>query len=226
MSTYSHAQHFPESLAGLLRQTYSPLEIIVLVDGAHSDSLALLQETHDPRLRFITTPAPSGMIPAWNKVCGEAQGKYLLYCADDDVLLPGAIDKQVEQMERHSNISFSHADFIYMDEAGTEIGRWVSPRGEFVRPGIEAWKLFVNQTRCCMQTTVVRRSCWEQVGGWDNDAPGIREIIPSTLSFCEWAPRDMWPIQHAGIVSGKITPIPPRNDSSICRSIMRFPSST
>jgi glycosyltransferase involved in cell wall biosynthesis len=183
MSTYSHSQHFPESLAGLLRQTYSPLEIIVLVDGAHPDSLALLKKTHDPRLRFFTTPAPSGMIPAWNKVCGEARGKYLLYCADDDVLLPGAIDEQVDQMERHSNISFSHADFIYMDEAGTEIGRWVSPRGEFVRPGIEAWNLFVVQTRCCMQTTVVRRSSWEQVGGWDDDAgyPGDNSLYLKLL---------------------------------------------
>jgi glycosyltransferase involved in cell wall biosynthesis len=183
MSTYSHSQHFPESLAGLLKQTYSPLEIIVLVDGAHPESLALLERTQDPRLRFFTTPVPSGMIPAWNKVCSEAEGKYLLYCADDDVLLPHAIDKQVEQMERHTSVTFSHADFIYVDEAGTEIGRWVSPRGEFVRSGIEAWNLFVVQTRCCMQTTVVRRSIWEQVGGWDDDAgyPGDNSLYLKLL---------------------------------------------
>src|ERR1041384_2900440 len=83
-STSSRPDLFPETLRGLLRQTYAPLEIVVLVDGDNADSIALLESCGDPRLRWFATSKPSGMIAAWNKVVAAARGKYFLYCADDD----------------------------------------------------------------------------------------------------------------------------------------------
>ncbi len=183
MSTYSHAQHFPASLEGLLIQTYDPLEIIVLADGSNPESLELLNACDDPRLRYITTPEPSGWTPAWNRVGAEVKGKYLLYCAHDDILLPRAIDQQIYQMEAEDRVVFSHADFIYMDENAVDIGQWVSPNGTFIRAGPDAWQLYVIQTRCCMQTTVYRRDAWERVGGWDDDAghPGDNSLYLKLL---------------------------------------------
>ena len=183
MATCLHPDHFQESFQGLLIQTYEPLEIIVLVDGADAESLALLERCTDPRVRYISTPVPSGMIPAWNKICREARGKYLLFCADDDILLPEAIERQVELMEQAENVAFCHADFICIDEKGHEIGRWVSYRGDFIRPGLEAWPFFLVQTRCCMQTTVVRKDLWEQVNRWDEDAgcPGDNSLYLKLL---------------------------------------------
>jgi GT2 family glycosyltransferase len=183
MATCLRADLFPEALAGLLRQTYSPLEIVVLADGADAGSLAVLKNAADPRVRWITTPAPSGMVPAWNRVVREARGKYVLFCADDDVLLERAIDQQVSLLEAHDAVAFCHADFIFIDDDGAEIGRWVSHRGRFIDAGADAWPDYVVRTRCCMQTTVVRKSVWDQVGGWDEDAgnPGDNSLYLKLL---------------------------------------------
>ena len=137
MATCLRADLFPESLRGLLRQTYSPLEIIVLVDGSNPESLEALRTCGDPRVRWITTDKPSGMVPAWNRVCGEAKGEYLLFCADDDVLTDGAVDEQVALMEEHANVVFCHADFTFMDDEGKELSRSISPSGRFVRLGAQ-----------------------------------------------------------------------------------------
>jgi glycosyltransferase involved in cell wall biosynthesis len=185
-STHSRPDLFPETLDGLLRQTYAPLEIVVLVDGAHPASIGLLETCTDPRLRWFATPEPSGMIAAWNKVVAAARGKYFLYCADDDVLLDRAIDAQVELLEGHSNVGFCHADFNLIDDTGARIGEWRSHEGEWIKSGQSEWRRYLTHPRCCMQTCVIRRDLWEQAGGWDESSgyPGDNslylKLLPST----------------------------------------------
>jgi len=170
MATCSRPDLLHESLSGLLRQRYSPLEIVVLVDGGCRGSITLLESIHDPRLRWFATPKPSGMARAWNRVCTEANGKYFLFCADDDVLLDNAIDEQVQLLETYHEVGFCHADFGFIGDDGAELGRWVSHRGRFVDDGLKAWAEYLVATGCCMQSAVVRKDLWDAVGGWDNDA--------------------------------------------------------
>jgi len=183
MSTSLRADLFPESFAGILKQTYSPLEIIVLADGSDPGSVKILEACRDPRVRFITTPKSSGMVPAWNRVCREAKGKYMLFCADDDVLLENAIDQQIELMEKYPSVVFCHADWTDIDDDSKELNRHIFHRGRFIDPGLSAWPKYLIATQCCMQTTVMRRSAWEQVGGWDEDAghPGDNSLYLKLL---------------------------------------------
>lgn len=182
-STYSRPDLFEQSLRGLLRQTYEPLEIVVLVDGANPASIEVLNRYTDPRLRWFTTPKPSGMIPAWNKVVQESKGTYFLFCADDDILLERAIDGQVRLLEENPRVGFCHADFRFIDDHGNSMSEWRSHEGTWIKPGLEEWQRYLRQPKCCMQTTIVRRALWDQVGGWDEDAgyPGDNSLYLKLL---------------------------------------------
>jgi glycosyltransferase involved in cell wall biosynthesis len=186
-STYSRPDLFAISLDGLLRQRYEPLEIVVLVDGANPGSLEVLAARSDPRLRSFATPKPSGMVPAWNKVVAPTRGKYFLYCADDDVLLDGAIEAQIDLLESNPNVGFCHADFNLIDDEGEQIGLWQSHEGTWIKPGLAEWQRYLLQPKCCMQTTVVRRALWDQVGGWDEDAgyPGDNSLYLKLLRIAD-----------------------------------------
>jgi glycosyltransferase involved in cell wall biosynthesis len=183
MATCLRSDLFPESLKAALLQTYEPLEILVLADGSNKESLEILKNCIDPRLRWMTTPHPSGMVPAWNRVCSESKGKYFLFCADDDVLMPKAIDQQVELLERSTEVDFCHADFAFIDDEGRELGTWVSHEGTWIKSRHDEWPRYLVHTRCCMQTTVVRRQAWDAVGGWDEDAgnPGDNSLYLKLL---------------------------------------------
>jgi glycosyltransferase involved in cell wall biosynthesis len=185
MSTYSRPDLFPESLDSLLKQTYEPLEILILADGSNKTTLDILKSCKDPRLRWISTPTPSGMFPATNRACKESKGKYLLFCADDDVLLNRAIDQQVELMQQNPNMAFCHADYICFDDYGKELNRWISHRGTFVEKGIKAWPRYLARTCCCITSTIVRRSMWDTVGGYDEDAgnPGDNSLYLKLLNI-------------------------------------------
>jgi glycosyltransferase involved in cell wall biosynthesis len=185
MATCLRPDLFEMGLAGLLRQTYSPLEIVVLVDGGNGETIQILESCRDPRLRWFQTPAPSGMIRAWNRVCAESRGKYFLFCADDDILLDRAVDRQVALLEANPRVAFCHSDFIFIDDEGNEIDRWVSHEGDFIKPGSEEWPRYAVRTGCCMQTVVLRRSLWDTVGGWDEDSgnPGDNSLYLKLLRY-------------------------------------------
>ena len=170
MATYFRPQLFPESLASMLAQTYEPLEIIVLVDGACPESIRALEGCRDPRLQWFVTERALGMVPAWNAVCTRARGKYLLYCADDDVLLPRAVEEQVGLLEDNPSVLFCHADWEYVDDDGNHLSNAISPRGRYIERGSSAWARFLAVTGACMQTTVIRREAFTEVGGWDEEA--------------------------------------------------------
>jgi glycosyltransferase involved in cell wall biosynthesis len=186
-STYSRPDLFAESLDGLLKQSYPALEIVVLADGGNPESLALLNARKDSRLRWFSTPSPSGMIPAWNKVVGAATGKYFLYCADDDVLCDEAIERQVELLEGNPGVGFCHADFFFVDDDGNKLSEWTSHEGTWIKPGLEEWPRYLCQPKACMQTCVVRRSLWQAVGGWDEDAgyPGDNSLYLKLLRIAD-----------------------------------------
>jgi glycosyltransferase involved in cell wall biosynthesis len=186
-STFSRPDLFRESLSGLLRQTYYPLEIVVLVDGGNPSSIRILEEHADPRLHWFTTEKPSGMIAAWNSVVSRSKGKYFLYCADDDVLLDSAVDRQIDCLEQNRQVGFCHADFYLIDDQSNRIGDWRSHEGNWIKKGLSEWEKYLRQPRCCMQTTVVRRELWDKVGGWDEDAgyPGDNSLYLKLLRISD-----------------------------------------
>lgn len=170
MSTYLRFELFPKSFRGLLDQSYSPLEIIVLVNGGHPEPIRVINAAADPRVRCISTPEPLEMVQAWNRVVREVRGKYFLFCSDDDVLQLGAIEQQVELLERHPHVGFCHADFRFIDDDGKVVGEWISHEGKFTKRGLDEWERYIIRTGACMQTVVVRTDLWRQVGGWEEDA--------------------------------------------------------
>lgn len=186
-STYSRPDLFEQTLKGLLRQTYEPLEIVVLVDGANPASIDVLRAHADPRLRWFTTPKASGMIPAWNKVVAESKGELFLFCADDDVLLENAIEAQIDLLLANPDVGFCHADFYLVDDDGKQIGEWQSHEGTWIKSGLSEWERYLMQPKCCMQTAVVRRALWDRVGRWDEDAgyPGDNSLYLKLLKVSD-----------------------------------------
>ncbi len=178
---------FGMTLASILKQTYSPLEVVVLANGSYADSMALLAGCQDPRVRWIATPVLCPMVAAWNRVCGETKGKYVLFCSDDDMLAGEAVDHQVALLEQNPGVGFCHADFTTIDDDGRQISSWISHRGQFIDNGVGAWRSFLIAPRCHILTTVFRRDLWLQVGGWDGDAgnPGDNSLYLKLLALSD-----------------------------------------
>ncbi len=83
------------ALHSALNQTHSALEVIVVVDGPNPETMTILSELDDPRLRVIQNEQPLGAGAARNRGAALANGAWLAFLDDDDEWLPNKLAKQL-----------------------------------------------------------------------------------------------------------------------------------
>jgi glycosyltransferase involved in cell wall biosynthesis len=95
---YNNYPFIKDSILSTLNQTYPHLEIIVIDDGSTDDSPDILR-TFGDRIRWETQPN-QGAPAARNRGLALAQGTYIKFLDADDILLPDAIERQVQQAQQ------------------------------------------------------------------------------------------------------------------------------
>jgi glycosyltransferase involved in cell wall biosynthesis len=83
------------ALKSVFAQTHRELEVIVVVDGPNPETVTILREIDDPRLRVLENPASLGAGGARNRAAAESRGEYLAFLDDDDEWLPEKIERQL-----------------------------------------------------------------------------------------------------------------------------------
>ena len=96
------------SLAALVLQRYTPMEILVLDDDSGDNTLEIIRsfEQRDHRIRVIQgKELPDGWIGknwACHQLFNEAKGDYILFMDADTILAPGAITASMHQSKGQS----------------------------------------------------------------------------------------------------------------------------
>ena len=165
---YNAAEHIAETIASVKAQTYADWEMLV-VDDASTDQTAALVEGEaesEPRIRLIRLEGEN-RLPARARNAGMAQarGEFIALLDADDLWVPEKLDRQVEYLREHPE-----ADGVCC---------WYSTFGDPERVRIEQHRM---KTGCvCQRSEVVdgmpfftltilfRRSCYETLGGMDED---------------------------------------------------------
>lgn len=99
------AANLAQTLPALLRTDHPALEVLVLDDGSHDGTAALVQHhaSTDPRLRLLRgRPLPQGWLgKAWacHQLAEAARGGVLLFCDADVTAGPDAVTRTIGAME-------------------------------------------------------------------------------------------------------------------------------
>lgn len=93
--TRGRAELVVRAIQTALNQTYSNIEVIVVVDGADADTTFALSNIDEPRLQVVTLPQTAGGASARNAGVANARGEWIAFLDDDDEWLPGKIESQM-----------------------------------------------------------------------------------------------------------------------------------
>jgi len=93
--TRNRAQIVRRAVQSALGQTFTDLEVVVVVDGPDGNTIELLQQTNDPRLRVISLEESVGGSEARNIGVREARGEWIALLDDDDEWLPEKLASQM-----------------------------------------------------------------------------------------------------------------------------------
>lgn len=101
---YNCENYIKDCLDSIVNQTYKNLEILLIDDGSSDNSLNIIKEYKDKRIRIIQNKVNKGIPYTRNLGLKESRGEYLAIMDADDISLKNRIEKQVDFLEKNKEI--------------------------------------------------------------------------------------------------------------------------
>jgi glycosyltransferase involved in cell wall biosynthesis len=129
MPVYNGERYLHQSIESILSQTYSDFEFLIVDDGSTDSTPAILDEyaKKDERIRVITNVANKQLVETLNIGLEEAKGRHIARQDADDVAYPHRLEKQLEFLQKNSDVLVVGAAYDLIDETGANAGRIVPP---------------------------------------------------------------------------------------------------
>jgi len=110
-------RYIAEAIDSALRQTYPPLEIVVVNDGS-TDSGPAIVESYGDRVRMITQ-ANGGQSSARNTAIAAARGEWVALLDSDDYWLPNKLEMQVAALAASERADLVCTGWVELHSDGT-----------------------------------------------------------------------------------------------------------
>lgn len=167
MPTYNQGRFVAHALRGALSQTYDDYEVIVSDNHSTDETAAVLASfAGHPKLRVVKPPSFLPVVDHFKWAVAQSRSELFSYLCSDDGLLPGFLAAQVELLDRHPNVAFSHTAAEMIDGDGRVMYLEKSIRKTGVTPGREAIKRFIRNPFGVGDSVLFRRAKFDEVGGF------------------------------------------------------------
>lgn len=172
---WNGARFLPTCLDALARQTYSPLEVIVVDNASHDGSQALVTERY-PGVKLIELPENRGFTGACNTGIQAARGEFVALLNNDTEVDAGWVAAVVDAFQRYPDIGIvaskmllfekrdhihTAGDYFTTDGRAGNRGVWQPDTGQFDR------EEYVFSA--CGGSSVYRRAMLDKIGLLDDD---------------------------------------------------------
>ena len=123
---YNAQDFIQKALDSVLAQSYSHYEVLIVNDGSTDNTEALVKTYHDPRVKLISQ-SNGGLSNARNTGIKNAKGNYLAFLDADDYWIAEKLEKQIEILRRHPEVSFCSTQTRVETPEGDFINTWFCP---------------------------------------------------------------------------------------------------
>jgi glycosyltransferase involved in cell wall biosynthesis len=117
-----------DSIAGVLTQTYTAFELLLIDDSSDDGSLAICQGYAQSDRRIVVLQnQKSGVANALNYGLAQAKGRYMARIDADDVCVPNRFERQIAVLETNPEVAVVGTSAWIFDDQGVEIGSLKPP---------------------------------------------------------------------------------------------------
>jgi GT2 family glycosyltransferase/glycosyltransferase involved in cell wall biosynthesis len=178
---YNHGSFLEAALLSVFDQTEASWEAIIVDDGSTDpDTVAFIRDIDLPRVSVIRQEN-AGLPAARNAGIAASSGRFVVPLDADDELLPTYMERLRAELEGDPSVGFAHC---WAELFGDVNWIWAT------RPYNPYTELLSNSV---LQTAMMRRSAWDEVGGYDESMRGGNEDWDMWLRFQEagWGNRQV-----------------------------------
>lgn len=159
---YNQAHFLKDSLQSVLNQTYTKWECIIVNDGSPDDTEVISQKwcALDSRFKYIKKEN-GGLSSARNAGIAISKGEYILPLDADDILREDYLTLLVPELQQNPSLAIVSCYSNFFIENISNIIHKQKPIGTTYHA-----LLYENNM---MATSLYRKKCWEEVGGYDEN---------------------------------------------------------
>lgn len=120
--TYNRPEMFEETLKSALSQTYENFEVIVCDNSTDERTAEVVKKyLSDERLRYYRNSSAKTKEENFLPFEYLANGEYLQWCMDDDILLPDKLKKMIAAFKQHPEVTLVTSQRRVIDEKGKTV---------------------------------------------------------------------------------------------------------
>lgn len=146
IATYNGGKYISEQIKSILKQLNNNDEIIISDDGSIDDTLEIINEIKDSRIKVFNNDGKHGFVGNFENALSKAIGDYIFLCDQDDVWIDNKVEVVMNYLENY--------DFVVHDCYQTDSDLNIIHESRFklynLKPGF--WRLLYKMRfiGCCM----------------------------------------------------------------------------
>ena len=166
---YNHGAYLWEAIRSVENSGFSNCEIIIVDDGSTDPETRKVALEIQAAGYHIILQKNQGVAASRNNAIRLAKGEFIIPLDADNRLLKPYFFKGLEILRQNPEVGVVYGDALII---GEKSGDWKN------HPLVLEEMLFENYIDTC---TIIRKSMWEQVGGYDSNAP-----VPTRQDYIFW----------------------------------------
>jgi glycosyltransferase involved in cell wall biosynthesis len=164
MTVYNGERYIREAIDSILNQTFQDYEFLIIDDCSTDNTLKIIKEYEDPRIKLIETEKNIGFIKSLNMGIALSQGEYIARQDADDISLPDRLFEEVIFLDSNPDIAMVGTARELIDEFGVTI-RDIIPKKNPNFQDICKGNPFQHSS------IMIRKSILLEFGGYDERFP-------------------------------------------------------
>ena len=188
---YNHESYIELAIQSVLEQENVNLEVLVMDDCSQDRSADVIAGIEDARVRRFFLHENHGVVYAINALMKESRGEYIAFLGSDDLFKPGKLRRQMDVLAQNPEVGavFTWAEVI--DQNGVPfVDNLIINHALFhSENGSRAWQMrsfFDEGNRLCHSSALIRRSVYEQVGGFQQIFRQLHDFEYWIRVLCRW----------------------------------------
>ena len=166
MSTYNEpVEYIQAALSSILNQTYSNLEVLVIVDNPqNSEAISFLKSSSqkDNRITIYINERNRGLVYCLNYGISIAKGEYIARMDADDISFPKRIEQELKFLLEH-DYDLVSTGIVAIDEDGKVLEGEKHPK---YQPGRNLEKQMYYENRVAHPTVLIRKKALDRLHGY------------------------------------------------------------
>lgn len=166
VASYNYACYVTQAIDSLLSQTFKDLEVIVIDDCSPDQSPEILQRyRNEPRVRLVLHEVNQGHISTRNEGLRLARGEYVAVMDSDDYCYRAdAVASHVAVLDANPDVGFVYSAYEEVDENSRPFRTFQPWPNDFVRAGLDEFRVLIYRNYIPHTGTLVRRSVLDTIG--------------------------------------------------------------